>query len=29
MGIATYGADFNSHDVKNKKHGLLMDGPVD
>lgn len=29
MGIATYGADFNSHDAKNKKHDLLMDGPVD
>lgn len=28
MGIATYGADFNSHDAKNKKHDLLMDGPV-
>ena len=29
MGIATYGDDFNSHDAKNKKHDLLMDGPVD
>ena len=29
MGIATYGADFNSYDAKNKKHDLLMDGPVD
>lgn len=29
MGIATNGADFNSHDAKNKKHDLLMDGPVD
>lgn len=26
MGIAIYGAYFNSHDAKNKKHDLLM-GP--
>lgn len=29
MGIATDGGGFKSHDVKEKKHDLLMDGPVD
>jgi len=29
MGIATDGGGFKSHGVKEKKHDLLMDGPVD